>query len=461
MTPGRGTLRARLLRVMMGLIGAFLIMDALLYYRIASLGQVLDQYFLAGRQMHLLHQTYNAARLFSVVTPDGALIAELQRDLDEDMEIAHTLTAAERELVRLVDYALQKPDEYADQVRQRLSAIEDAHERYDLLLRRMEVDYRQGARGVLILQVTILLALPIVLALSPLLALRDVVAGINRLKAKMSAGRSSGDSRVVEMTRDDEIGELGKAMDETFLALQKRQAESQAARHLLAEQQRMADLVNLTAGIAHEIGNPVAVLLASLDSVEMDPESLGERLAGMREAIQRLDVLLRQFTAFSGPGEEMAEPIDVNGVVEGALAMVRLDERLRRVRFETKGLADIPAVTFQKSALALCLFSLISSVANLIHNRPGCLAVATELAKDGVAIAVCATSDDAAGRSSGEAERFVTLPLGEGQAVIRSIGRLLGSYGAALTVDRLDAAERRVTVWLPSVAAAPRSAAAS
>jgi signal transduction histidine kinase len=440
------TLRRRMLKLAAGMLAAFLVLDAVLFLHIRHLSGELDQFFLASRQMHLLHQAAQAARMFLVSQPDPATIERLKIDLEEDIDVVPSLEPEERELVRLVDYTLEKPDQYVEALRLRISEVEDTHKAYDHKLRYLEDKYRQEARQLIILQASILLVLPVLLALTPLIMLRDVADGIARLKAKMLAGRHTGDSRQVDLERADEIGELGKAMDDTFMTLARRQSESHAARQLLSEQQKMTDIINLAAGMAHEIGNPLAVLSAALDSLEEQPEHAAIS-APMREAIGRIDLLLKQFTQFSLVGGDVYDQIDVNEVAKSAFSVIGMDERLRQCRFLADLSPDIPAVQFSRPALELGLFSLLSTLGVLLHHRHGGVAVSSSAVEEGVKIQVAATR--ATAPDDYVDEEFVVLPIGEEHVIIRSIFRLLSSYGAELSVERFDAMERRITLFVP------------
>ena len=81
----------------------------------------------------------------------------------------------------------------------------------------------------------------------PVLALRD---------AAIRVGEGDRNQQVPESSKD-EIGELGTAFNSMVRQLAKAEAERKAAQDQLIQSEKMASLGQMTAGIAHEIKNPL------------------------------------------------------------------------------------------------------------------------------------------------------------------------------------------------------------
>ncbi|MBX9634883.1 MAG: hypothetical protein K2X44_07860, partial [Magnetospirillum sp.] len=167
---------------------------------------------------------------------------------------------------------------------------------------------------------SVILALPLVMTFWPMQLSRSIVGAIGLLGRKVQAGLVAGDSASVKIERRDEIGILGAAIDDMFADLHRREAEARLAQHLEIEQERLTDMVSLTGGIAHEVANPLSVILANLDCIEgVDGHAClsFSELDRIREGLQRIQDLLREVTAFSA-GDDGIGLVDVNAVASAA-----------------------------------------------------------------------------------------------------------------------------------------------
>jgi len=183
---------------------------------------------------------------------------------------------------------------------------------------------------------------------------RQVFRPIERMHATMNAieaGQS--DSRVGPVDNVDEIGELARHFDRLLerqqaqaLALQRwgesldgmvalRTAELQdalanlrATQGKLITNEKMAAIGQLTAGVAHEINNPIAVIQGNL---EMAREVLGEHakpvepeLRLILDQVHRIRLIVAKLLQFARPQEYVGylEPVGATQLVHDCLLLV-------------------------------------------------------------------------------------------------------------------------------------------
>ncbi len=105
---------------------------------------------------------------------------------------------------------------------------------------------------------------------------------------------------------------------------------------------RMATVGTLAAGVAHEINNPLAYLIANLDWLGGELERLGPRLTGdehaeldavlheMRDGAGRVGRIVRDLSLFARPETAGACSVDLHGVLDRALTLTgtRLPEQV-------------------------------------------------------------------------------------------------------------------------------------
>ena len=117
----------------------------------------------------------------------------------------------------------------------------------------------------------------------------------------------------------------------------------------LAHGERLAAAGTLAAGLAHEINNPIAFVLANLNHLqtlrkEQDSETeIEEVLLETQEGVERLRAIVDELLRLARTGERVSEPVQLARVVESVLPIVRHEAR-GKVRIETS-LAYAPLVT--------------------------------------------------------------------------------------------------------------------
>ncbi|HEX2603920.1 MAG TPA: cache domain-containing protein [Oxalicibacterium sp.] len=183
---------------------------------------------------------------------------------------------------------------------------------------------------------------------------RDIyvpLAGMNRTMTAVEQGDMH--ARTHMQTRD-ELGNLSRHLDELLDTVQaqnmelkawgdeldrkvvERTKELEKANKLLVRAQRqlvmaekLAAIGEITAGVAHEINNPVAVLQGNLDVLR---DILGEtagpvqgELQLMDRQIQRINTIVTKLLQFASPGEfaGYVESVSVDEVIADSLVLVR------------------------------------------------------------------------------------------------------------------------------------------
>ncbi|MCC6555866.1 MAG: PAS domain-containing protein [Polyangiaceae bacterium] len=164
---------------------------------------------------------------------------------------------------------------------------------------------------------------------------------------------------------------IGAMMDTTEL----RQTQAR-----LALAARMASVGTLAAGVAHEINNPLAFVIANLDaSIRRlgragaqgraglgldDVSALLDLLEDAREGAERVRLIVRDLNTFARADDERRGPVDVARVLDSCVQMA-MNQIRHRARV-TRAFVDVPPVEANESRLAQVFLNLIVNAAQAI-----------------------------------------------------------------------------------------------
>jgi PAS domain S-box-containing protein len=234
--------------------------------------------------------------------------------------------------------------------------------------------------------------------------------------------------------------------------------ESQKLQHQLVVSDRMASVGTLAAGVAHEINNPLASVIANLGYIADTlartggaPAALGSETAWLleelkapledaRDGARRVRLIVRDLKIFSrSPDEEPQGPVDVQSTMESSLRMAWNEVR-HRARL-VKNYAAVPAVAANEARLGQVFLNLLVNAAQALQEgqaERNEIRVSTRLDEQRVIVEV---SDTGAGISPEIIGRifdpfFTTKAVGVGTGLGLAIcQRLVADMNGALTVE--------------------------
>lgn len=367
----------------------------------------------------------------------------------------------------------------------------------------LEQPFRYVKYGMLALIVGIFMIVMVLAALFSVRWARSIFRPLEQMNLTMQRVEDGDASaRVGPVTARDEIGALAShfdqlldVIDEKTRALQRwageldakviertrelaqSNASLQQAQQQLVKSEKLAAIGQLTASVAHEINNPIAVIQGNLDLMR---ETLGAQTAPVQAELQLLDqqvdrmrLIVTQLLQYARPTEYAGyvEAVDVNRALEDSLVLVA--HLLAHTHIEVErdlqatALAGINRQELQQVVINL----LINAIQAM--SEGGRLRLRTrnrsDLVADGRAGVLVEISDTGPGLSPKVRERlfrpfFTTKNDGNGLGLWISVG-LVERYGGSiegLNREELGDGVRGATfrIWLLSEPLSPETSAA-
>ncbi|MDO9171710.1 MAG: ATP-binding protein [bacterium] len=287
-------------------------------------------------------------------------------------------------------------------------------------------------------------------AFAPVWTADGRVAGVLSVDAEAEYFRALGDLRRVAWLS---VGAVLVFLSAMALVVARLERSLAGARAAAQRQETLVAMGRMTAGIAHEIRNPLGIIRGAGEIQTAKLRELGVELPTadfIPEEVDRLDRILTRYLTFGHGGAPRPEPLDLEALVRRVARMAagELERRGVRIEVENRGVAG--PIAGDSPGLQQVLLNLLL---NARDAMPGGGVVTIVLAPrgDGVELRVRDEGDGLGGRSQDElfAPFFTTRQQGSGLglAVVRQV---IEDHGGTLALrDRDDGPGAEAVVVLP------------
>ncbi len=224
--------------------------------------------------------------------------------------------------------------------------------------------------------------------------------GTNRFQKRRLAPLHDGDEVTGAVVIVEDVTEFKRLLDQTI------------------QGEKLAEVGRLTAGIAHEINNPLAMVAYATELLKRENNLTAfqaEMLDKIEMEVERLKNLTSGLLSFSSNRETLSRVVSLNDLIEEVLKLLRFELQRKSVQLMTE-YGKIPAITADPNKLKQVLINLVMNAASALQGK-GTITIRTGLNQKGkVELQV---SDNGPGMDAETQEKvftpfFTTKPEGEG-----------------------------------------------
>ena len=277
----------------------------------------------------------------------------------------------------------------------------------------------------------------------------ELAVAVHRMADRLQASRIELESLNAELTHrvEEKTAEITRQMRKLELS------------------ERLATLGKVASGIAHEINNPLGIILNRIECMEADaaqsnvPDEVGRDLVTIRTQAERISRVTRSILTFSRGTVSMLKPLDLNCVARTCVAMA--GERMTglSVRMDLEMAAALSPVMGDRDRLETVLLNVINNAIDAVtaSGEQGVVTIRTARVQiNGDEWVQISISDTGPGVPSAIADRifdpfFTTKPAGQGTGLGLFLSYGIVSDHRGRIEVRNDSVGAVFDIYLPAV----------
>jgi len=145
----------------------------------------------------------------------------------------------------------------------------------------------------------------------------------------------------------EELAEVNRSLKENEKMLrrllgdlEKSNEELKKTQGQLVQSEKMVAVGQLSAGLAHEIKNPLAIMLLAVESLEKKTDIFSEEIQKkflmIRDSVHRMNKIIKGLLSFSHISESSFKPVLANYVISAAVALVQNTAKINNVELRIR-----------------------------------------------------------------------------------------------------------------------------
>ncbi len=270
--------------------------------------------------------------------------------------------------------------------------------------------------------------------------------------------RAGDETRTIRLTTADLTGDKGRPVG--VIVLLKDVTELLGLERRVRIADKLAALHTLSAGVAHELRNPLSAIDLNLHLLEEDLKEKGmlatqgaRYFRVLNAECRRLSVILDNFMKFARPGSVSLHEVDVKALIDHILALMHFEAEERKVRLEQVAEEELPPVMGDETQISQVLVNIIVNSFHAMPNGGLCQITAAQRETDGKPWVEITVKDDGVGITKEEISHlfepfYTTKSSGTGLGLAIAY-RIMQDHGGTIQVSSVPGSGTTVVTQFP------------
>jgi PAS domain S-box-containing protein len=234
--------------------------------------------------------------------------------------------------------------------------------------------------------------------------------------------------------------------------------------------EKLAALHTLSAGVAHELRNPLSAMDLNLHLLEgeikdhpVSTEQAWRYLHVVNAECRRMSVILDNFMKFAGPGSLGLHELDVRAIIEYLITLMRFEADDRHIRLDQAVEEGLPPVLGDETQISQVLVNVVVNSFQAMPHGGICRIAAVQRQSDGKPWIELTVTDTGSGIEKAHLTRlfepFYTTKSGGTGLGLAIAYRIMQDHGGSIRVSSEPGHGTTVVLRFPAVAGQPQPAA--
>jgi len=134
----------------------------------------------------------------------------------------------------------------------------------------------------------------------------------------------------------------------------------------------MESIGTLAAGVAHEVGNPLASISALVQVVQRstNDEFVKEKLELVKNQVTRISKIIRDLVDFSRPSNYELQMTDINQNIQEAVEIIKVGAKAKSINFEMELNDSIPILPLVADQIQQVFVNILLNAVDIIIESP-------------------------------------------------------------------------------------------
>lgn len=275
--------------------------------------------------------------------------------------------------------------------------------------------------------------------------------------------RTGDQTRTIRLTTADLTGDDGRPVG--VIVLLKDVTEMLDLERRVRVADKLAGLHTLSAGVAHELRNPLSAIDLNLHLLEEELRGGGRSspapdkyLHVLNAETRRLSAILDNFMKFARPGSLRLHAVDTENILSHIMSLLQYEAQDRRIQLITKAPDNLPSLMGDETEISQVLVNVIVNAFQAMPNGGVCQVLIRGIKTDGKEWVELTVQDSGVGIKKEELSRlfepfYTTKTAGSGLGLAIAY-RIVQDHEGTIEASSTPGIGTTVVIKLPAVPAA-------